>query len=1047
MNGRVVSRVAVFLVLVPAALALAAPSYRPVVEPEEAAKDARPRILSEAEQAAVGMAADYIQRGPEAWWERLAAGSPLRRMGRGAALSEIAARGGPADGATWLLLTPGRSDPQRAVFGIELASGLDETLDLRLVNEGGWKLVDLRTTSDPADAAPVLPSGTPVSPAATVPVTDAPGGPHGPWWTAALVLLLGAAGAFTLVRAGKKREALGVGAVAAVLLAGALGWGVASRHAAARAAAAAGSAGFGPAAARLELGALAPLRAALASGADRAEIARRLAVTPGDRRLREVQELWRAQYLLEEGDLRGAETILQGFPESPPYPLADLLRARLSFRRMRRAETGWLYQKAIGHGLDDDGLRMEAGFAEAQTDEEDRAEADFKRMVEMGSRLAEPWYVAAQVAASQDRMPEAEALLRHAWRLEPVPRASLFAAPALAALVARPLLFPLFQLGVPEEARLPPEGPRHPLALPATVSAATCGQGLRLVIGNAVLQVPGGAELAPAGAVLEDADTWSHHQEAKALAALPSLQARAAAGGVLPPRLLRIAERAGSALSEQHRWAEVVRLTDPLAAPLGVESAPADLVRLRARALHELDRDAEAREILVRLAKTDLAGRRPAATTLFALAELFAAAGEYDTAIKLSAKADSQLPEPRGEQRRRQLAMDRDLAASYSTFHSDHFEVRYPTARGDRYARQVAWVLEEERTRLQHWIPSAGGKPVEVHLFPAKDFYTSFASDVAIVGLFDGKMRVPFGEQRTLHPKLVAILSHELAHALMTAATHDRTPHWVQEGVAQYIETGTEHFNPLPDLAETGHALSFLNLEPILKGFAEKQLVGLAYSEAVWVITFLEARWGERAIPRLLAAYAAGKTTDQAIQEVCGLTPAAFDRAFWAWGTSTGPRVRTLTTRAYGEEYDKLENREKLDEGGFHLGRKADFGTVQEKMAAWYAKYDARTAGIKRHMKPIAALYLREGLTARDGTAAACGDLAAEVRTALADPEAWATPDRDIGDELKAVYGLIADLGDACQIGQDPRARELIRKIDVAFRRSAERVSPYGVVP
>ena len=134
---------------------------------------------------------------------------------------------------------------------------------------------------------------------------------------------------------------------------------------------------------------------------------------------------------------------------------------------------------------------------------------------------------------------------------------------------------------------------------------------------------------------------------------------------------------------------------------------------------------------------------------------------------------------------------------------------------------------------------------------------------------------------------------------------------------------------------------------------------------------------------------------------------------------------------AYGEEYDKLENREKLDEGGFHLGRKADEGTVQEKMSAWYAKYSARTAGIKRHMKPIAALYEKEGLMVRDGTAEACGNLAAEARKALADPEVWATPDRDIGDELKSVYGLIADLGDACQIGQDPRARELIRKIEL----------------
>ena len=269
----------------------------------------------------------------------------------------------------------------------------------------------------------------------------------------------------------------------------------------------------------------------------------------------------------------------------------------------------------------------------------------------------------------------------------------------------------------------------------------------------------------------------------------------------------------------------------------------------------------------------------------------------------------------------------------------------------------------------------------------------------------------------------------------------------MQEGVAQHIEMGTERFNPLPDLAETGHALSFTNLEPILRGFAERQLVGLAYNEAAWFIAFIEARFGERAIPGLLAAFAAGRTTDQAIAQVCGMTPAELDRAFWAWGTGAGPKVRTLETRSYGEEYDELETREKLADGGLHLGRRPDERDVRQKMSDWQATYTARTAGIKRRMKPIVALYEREGLPVRDGTAAACGELAAEARKLLADPEVWSTPDRDVSDELRAAYGLVAELGDACQIGQDPRARELIKKIDLALRRSAERLSPYGVTP
>jgi tetratricopeptide (TPR) repeat protein len=764
------------------------------------------------------------------------------------------------------------------------------------------------------------------------------------------------------------------------------------------------------------LGSLAPLRAALAAGTDRAEIERQLAAVPGDPKLRDVQNLWRAQYLLGAGNLNGAETILRGFPDPAPYPLAELLRARLAFRRMRRDETGWLYQTALGRGHDDDGLRLEAAFADASTGAEDRAESELTAMVGLGSRLAEPWYIAAQIAATQDRMDDAETFLRLAWKLEPAPRADLFGNPLLAILVARPNLFSLFQLGTADEARLAPEGERRPLALPAGVRAATCGQGLRLTIGggfgmagmagtagsagvgSAELLVPGGALLAPADAVLEDADTWRRHAEAKALAALPAVKAQAAAGGGLQPRLLRLAERAGRALAEQNRWSELADLTEPVAARL--DDAPASLVRLRAQALHHLLRDGEARELLVRLAKTDIAGRRPATGTLFDLAELFAAAGEYDTAIKLLEKADSLLPEPRGLRRRRQLAMDRTLATSYESFRSEHFEVRYPKATGERYAKQVAWVLEQERTRLQRWIPPAGGKTIEVHLFPYKDFYASFGGDIAVIGIFDGKMRVPFAELRSLDPR------------------------------------------------------------PILRGFAEERFVGLAYSEAAWAVAFLEARFGDKAVPRLIAAFAAGRTTGQALQEVCGVTPAEFDRTFWAWGTGTGPQVRSLEVRRYDAEYSAQERQEHEAESprvGLRAAPEAPRRAQptladerRERMVLWYSAYTRRTGGIKRTLQPILQVY--EGQ--RDavpggaaGIAAACSELSTSAGRVLADPEPWSSADDKVNRALRDIYILIGDIGDACRTGRDAEARALIVKVNAALDKAAQRLAPYGLTP
>ncbi len=401
----------------------------------------KPRQLSEAERAAVELVAAYFQGGPVAWWEELAADAPLRQLGREAAMREIGVRAGPADGATWQLLTPGpKLEPQTAVFGVEFASGLDETLVLRLVHQGGWKIAGLRISAEPASPGSSRPPRSRPLPAAPFPpplpalFPDSPppvlrGRPS--WlssrsdWRSRRHLPAGArrqapAGARSRSRdrrGGGRHGALDVGGDPLP----------AAPRAARKAPAPAADAGL------LRFAALAPLRQALADGGDRAEIERRLAAPPADPRLREIQELWRAQYLLLESNLTAAGATLSRIPAAKT-PLADLLHARLAFRRLQREETKAFYDAAIEDGLDVDALHLEAAFAKSLTDQADLAEAELTLLTQMGSRLSEPWYTASRRAAAEDRMAESEDLLLRAWQLEPSPRSELFDDPVFAFL-------------------------------------------------------------------------------------------------------------------------------------------------------------------------------------------------------------------------------------------------------------------------------------------------------------------------------------------------------------------------------------------------------------------------------------------------------------------------------------------------------------------------------------------------------------------------------------------------------------------------------------
>jgi len=1030
-------------------------------------KTTRPRELSAAERAAVELAVAYIQGGPDAWLPRLAKGFPLGRLQPPEARQEIAARVGPVDGSTWMLFTPGPTfDAETAIFGIEYASGVDETIILRLVNEGGWKISEIRTSVDKFEpraaawrgAAEPAASGPEVADDEAAGLFSAPvllrlGG-------GLLALLLGGGGAFLLLRRGKRTEAIAAGAGALILAVALGGWGFLSMTAPTAPPPLPPSAGpvaNASEASLVRLGALAPLRTALTAGTDAAEIDRLLAEPQSDPVLRDVHDLWKAQYLFTQADLAAVEAVMRRFPEQSGYPAADLLQARLSFRRLQREGTGKAYDQAIGNGLDHDGTRLEAVFAQALTDDSQGAEVAVTLMAEMGSRLAQAWYSAAQIAITEDRMEDAEELLRAGWQLEPAPREDLFSEPLLAILVARPKLFPLFQLSIPEEPRVPPSGKPAPLTLPAGAQAATCGQSLRVALNNAELLVPGGALLAPVDALLEDAGGWSRHTEAKALAALPALTASAAAGETLPPRRLRLAEQVAGALAAQNRWDELIALTESVTA--NVEESPAGLVRLRAHALRRVGRTEGARELLLRLAGSDIASRRPAPGTLFELAELFAAAGEYDTAIKLSKKADAQLPSPRGERRRRQLELDQQLVNSYASYRSKHFDVRYPVATGETYARGVSLVLEEERRRLQRWVPNPGSQMIEIHLFPLQEFFSTFGSE-NVVGLYDGKVRVPFADLQSLDPKLVQILSHELAHAMIAGATQDQAPHWFQEGLAQHVEMGVGRINPLPDLARTGRALSFPTLEPILSGFAEPQLVDLGYSEAAWTLHFLEARFGLKAIHGLLNAYAAGKTTDEAVQQVTGLAPADLDRALWKWGTTEAPQARNLEVRRYDEAYASKLVREEGRSGGVASGTDTAAPAVEKepddqlldgreeeirrRMKQWYERYQARTVRVKQALQPIVDAYQPGG---QPMTVQTCLPLAIEANKVLNELPLWTSPDSNVNRMLRVGYQTLVQAGKACQEGRGADAKALLGRASAQFNEAARFLQPYGMKP
>jgi tetratricopeptide (TPR) repeat protein len=598
--------------------------------------------------------------------------------------------------------------------------------------------------------------------------------------------------------------------------------------------------------------------------------------------------LWWAQYLLGQSDLAAAESQLHEIPAPSGLRLAELLRARLGLLRLQETATLAAYRRALEVGPGDEGLLLEAATAFAILGYDDHAKAYLAQLQGLGARSAEAYYLLAEYALIGDQLLAAHESFVTGWGLEPLTRGELLEKPLEACLLDDAAIRRLVRLDSALEPVVGCMSPPAPLALPAGVDALLSGSTLRLSSGTAELLVPRGCELAPAGTLAETAEGSRRRQHARALAGLAALvQAARSPGALAQPALRRRAEQAANALAGAARWTDLVELTAGLSRQDSI--LPAGLVRQRAAALDRLGRAGEARLLLVRLALGERAARRADPAALYQLADLLADAGDFDGAIRLVGKANAELPRPASDERLVQLEMERRLARSSAVYRAPRFEIRYPALRGENFARDAAQVLEQERQRLQAWIPVGAGPPIEVRLLPAADFRVGYSQGGEVLGLFDGKIRVPLGDAAGFDAEAVSLIAHELAHALISQRTGNHAPHWFQEGLAQHVQPIQGRVNPVASYRARGSLLAFPLIEPTLRGFASPLWIGIAYDEALWSMHFIETRHGRAGIRRLLDAFRAGQSTEDALPAALGTSVPDFDRDLWAWCLDQAP--------------------------------------------------------------------------------------------------------------------------------------------------------------
>ena len=145
-----------------------------------------------------------------------------------------------------------------------------------------------------------------------------------------------------------------------------------------------------------------------------------------------------------------------------------------------------------------------------------------------------------------------------------------------------------------------------------------------------------------------------------------------------------------------------------------------------------------------------------------------------------------------------QAQMELDLEGKLRPAQLGSLTVRVPSALPPDRTQAILQILSETMEALEKNFQYRIQRPLTVLVYPPRAFYESTHLPTEVLGLFDGKVRLP--DQGTSVGDLAPILRHEVTHAVVYDLSHGQAPRWLQEGLAQECEGEKLQLFPKPAL-------------------------------------------------------------------------------------------------------------------------------------------------------------------------------------------------------------------------------------------------------
>lgn len=250
-----------------------------------------------------------------------------------------------------------------------------------------------------------------------------------------------------------------------------------------------------------------------------------------------------------------------------------------------------------------------------------------------------------------------------------------------------------------------------------------------------------------------------------------------------------------------------------------------------------------------------------------------------------------------------------ETTKDYEVFRHEDFEVRYAPGVDEILVPYAIDTLKATADALKEELGVEMVSPVRLEIYPDADSLARVSTLSVEAIRTSGTIalckwgRLMIASPRALmhgYPWLDTI-AHEYVHLLLTKATLDRAPVWLQEGIAKFLETRWREDEPrLPDdpasrrllyeAAMTDELLDFDQLHPSIALLPTQKAASLAFAQVSSFVAAFYEEHGPQGLRQALEIVSNGQDARRAIASVAGV-PWKTLEGRWRDGLAEGPQV------------------------------------------------------------------------------------------------------------------------------------------------------------